>query len=107
MNKDHYIYRVFWSEEEGGYVGLCTEFPKISWSDDSIESAFAGIRKIVEEVLEDMKSMGVTPPIPFADRDFSGRFMVSIPPDTHRALATSAAESGISLNSLVAAKLAS
>lgn len=27
--KDHYTYRVTWSEEDGEYVGLCVEFPSL------------------------------------------------------------------------------
>jgi len=28
---DHYTYRVTWSEEDKEYVGLCAEFPGLSW----------------------------------------------------------------------------
>ena len=42
-----------------------------------------------------------------AARAYSGRFMVRVPPEIHRALAIRAAEEGVSLNRLVSAKLAS
>ena len=35
----------------------------------------------------------------------SGKFMLRVPPETHRMLAIQAAESGVSLNRLVASKL--
>ena len=38
-----------------------------------------------------------------ADRTYSGKFMVRVPPETHRALAIRAAEQGVSLNRLVSA----
>jgi predicted HicB family RNase H-like nuclease len=38
-------------------------------------------------------------------RNFSGKFMVRVPPETHRMLAIKAAESGVSLNRLIASKL--
>lgn len=28
---DHYTYRVTWSENDEEYVGLCAEFPSLSW----------------------------------------------------------------------------
>ena len=28
---DKFTYRVSWSEEDQEYVGLCAEFPRISW----------------------------------------------------------------------------
>lgn len=46
------------------------------------------------------------PPRPFADRDYSGKFMVRVLPEIHRALAIRAAEEGVSMNRLVGARLA-
>lgn len=31
VNKDPYTYRIGWSEEDQEYVGLCVEFPSLSW----------------------------------------------------------------------------
>jgi len=39
-------------------------------------------------------------------KKYSGRFMVRIPSMVHRTFATEAAEQGVSINQLVAAKLA-
>ncbi len=30
---DKYTYRITWSEEDGEFVGLCAEFPSLSWLD--------------------------------------------------------------------------
>ena len=46
---------------------------------------------------------GESPPEPIADRHFSGKFLVRLTPETHRALALRAAEEGVSLNRLVSA----
>ncbi len=54
----------------------------------------------------DMQTTGETPPLPLADRTYSGKFMVRVPPETHRAPAIQAAEEGVSLNRLVSARLA-
>ena len=107
MNPDHYSYRVTWSPEDEGFVGLCAEFPLLSWLDATPGEAFSGIRRVVSEVIDDMLEDGETPPEPIADRQFSGKFMVRVTPETHRALALRAAEEGVSLNRLVSARLAS
>ncbi|WP_022948676.1 type II toxin-antitoxin system HicB family antitoxin [Methylohalobius crimeensis] len=106
MQTDHYTYRVTWSTEDGEYVGLCAEFPSLSWLAKTPEKALRGIRKLVSEVLSDMEDAGETLPVPLADKRYSGEFRVRIPPEVHRALAIQAAEQGVSLNRLVSAKLA-
>ena len=106
LKNDRYTYRVTWSEEDGEHVGLCAEFPSLSWLARTPEDALKGIRKVVAEVVRDMKASGDQVPEPLASRRFSGRFMVRVPPSVHRRLAVEAAESGISLNRLASAKLA-
>ena len=105
LKSDHYTYRVTWSEEDSEYVGLCAEFPSLSWLASSPESALRGIRRVVANVVADMKSRGESIPEPVAGRRYSGKFLVRVPPDIHRRLATEAAEAGVSLNRLASAKL--
>ena len=105
LQSDRYTYRITWSEEDQEYIGLCAEFPSLSWLAGSQEDALKGIRKIVEDVIKDMKNNGESPPLPLSQRKFSGKFMVRIPPEIHRKLAVEAEEEGISLNRLVSAKL--
>ncbi len=104
--KDHYAYRVFWSSEDGEYVGLCAEFPSLSWLAPSAEESFSGIRRLVANCVADINAQGEEPPQPLADRAYSGKFLVRVPPETHRALALRAAEQDVSLNRLVSARLA-
>jgi predicted HicB family RNase H-like nuclease len=106
MSVDHYTYRVTWSAEDGEHVGLCAEFPSLSWLAATPEAALQGIRGIVSEVVADMQTAGEAIPVPLADKHYSGEFRVRIPPQVHRALATEAAEQGVSLNRLASAKLA-
>ena len=103
---DKYTYRVTWSEEDGEFVGLCTEFPKLSWLAMGPEEALKGIRLVVKDCIEDMVKNGEDVPKPIATRQYSGKFMVRIPPEVHRHLVTEAAESGVSLNRIASAKLA-
>lgn len=106
MNVDHYTYRVTWLPEDGEHVGLCIEFPSLSWLANEPEAALLGIRKLVADVVTDMKAAGESIPAPLAEKRYSGEFRVRIPPEVHRALALQAAEQGISLNRLASAKLA-
>ena len=48
---DHYTYRVTWSDEDQEHIGLCTEFPSLSWLATTPETALRGIRKVVAEVV--------------------------------------------------------
>jgi predicted HicB family RNase H-like nuclease len=102
---DKYTYRVTWSEEDGDYVGLCAEFPSLSWLADTQESALAGIRDTVSQVIRDMQSTGEIIPQPLATRHYSGKFTVRVPPDVHRKLQIQAAESKVSFNRLISSKL--
>ena len=102
---DRYTYRVTWSEEDGEYVGLCAEFPSLSWLAASPEDALTGIRAVVADVVADMESNGELVPAPIATRRYSGNFLVRVPPELHRRLALEAAEAGVSLNRLASARL--
>ncbi len=102
---DRYTYRVTWSEDDQEYVGLCTEFPSISWLEKSQEMALLGIRKLVAETIADLKRNNETVPEAISTRSYSGKFMVRVPPEVHRMLAIKAAESGVSINRLVSSKL--
>ncbi len=105
MNHDHYTYRVTWSEEDREHVGLCAEFPSLSWLESSPDKALSGIRKLVSNCVREMEATDESVPQPLAEKNFSGKFMVRVPPQLHRLLATQAAESGVSLNRLVSHKL--
>jgi predicted HicB family RNase H-like nuclease len=106
LKNDRYTYRVTWSEDDHEYVGLCAEFPSLSWLARTPETALRGIRKVVADVVKEMREGGELPPEPIAARHYSGKFMVRVPPDVHRNLAIRAAETGVSLNRLASSKLA-
>lgn len=105
LENDRYTYRVTWSEEDEDYVGLCSEFPSLSWLAATPEAALAGIRQVVADVVADLEASGEPAPAPLILRQYSGKFMVRVPPKVHRRLALEAAETGVSLNRLVSAKL--
>ena len=106
LKNDRYTYRVTWSEDDKEYVGLCAEFPSLSWLVRTPEAALKGIRRVVADVVKDMQDHGEPIPEAIASRQYSGKFMVRVPPHVHRSLTIQAAEAGVSLNRLASSKLA-
>jgi len=104
--KDLYTYRVTWSAEDKEYVGLCAEFPSLSWLARSPEEAFQGIRQVVADVIDDLRTSGEDIPQPLATRQYSGVFTVRVPPYVHKSIALKAAEANVSLNRFVSSVLA-
>ena len=105
LKDDRYTYRITWSEEDNEHVGLCAEFPSLSWLAKDPDAALKGIRKLVQEVVSDMRKEHESIPEPIALKQYSGKFMVRVPPQVHKKLAVEAAESGVSLNRLASLKL--
>jgi predicted HicB family RNase H-like nuclease len=105
MEAKFYTYRVFWSEEDEEFVGLCSEFPGLSWLDEDHQKALSGILALVQDCINDLEAHHEPVPMPLTRKEYSGKFMVRIPPDQHRQLAIQATEQGISLNRLVSSRL--
>lgn len=102
---DFYTYRVTWSDEDQEFVGLCAEFPSLSWLAETATDALLGIRSLVGECVVDMETNKEPVPEALSMKKYSGKLMLRIAPEVHRALAVQAAEEGISLNRLIASRL--
>jgi predicted HicB family RNase H-like nuclease len=102
---DKYTYKVTYSQDDKEYVGLCSEFPSLSYLEPNQTKAFTGIQELVKEIVKDMKKENEAIPEPLSTKQYSGKFMVRIPPDVHRDLSILASENHISLNRLVSSKL--
>jgi predicted HicB family RNase H-like nuclease len=105
LQNDRYSYRVLWSDEDNEHIGLCAEFPSLSWLAATPEDALHGVREIVAEVIEDLKKKKEPIPEPISSKRFSGKFVVRVVPELHLRLSIEAAEAGVSLNRLVSEKL--
>lgn len=62
-----YRYRVAWSAEDAEYVGLCAEFPSLSWLAPTSDEALSGIRRLVAECVADMRDAGESPSVAMSD----------------------------------------
>lgn len=102
---DKYSYRITWSDDDKEFVGLCAEFPSLSWLAKSQDAAFKGIRELVAEVLKDMEQQKEPIPEAISTKQFSGKFIVRVPPELHRELVLEAKEAKVSLNRYVSLKL--
>lgn len=101
-----YTYRVAWSTPDGEHVATVAELPSLSWLAPSPVEALSGLADLVREVVSDLEASGERVPEPLSMRSYSGKFVVRVPPDLHRRLATEAAEQKVSLNRLVSDRLA-
>ncbi|BAZ43253.1 HicB family protein [Chondrocystis sp. NIES-4102] len=106
VNHQHYAYRVIWSVEDNEFVGLCAEFPSLSYLDENRLKAIEGITNLVKDVVADMEAEGEKIPVPISSKSYSGKFQIRITPERHRRLAIEAAEQNVSLNRLICDKLA-
>lgn len=64
MHSKQYTYHVTWSAEDNEYIGLCAEFPSLSWLDADQSKAFAGIVDTVNNVVDDMICNNERIPVP-------------------------------------------
>lgn len=101
---DRYTYRVIWSEDDHEFVGLCAEFPSLSWLNADREDALRGIVKVVRDAVADLDD-DEQAPLPLTERAYSGELRIRIPPVVHQRLAIEAAERGTSLNKIIVQKL--
>jgi predicted HicB family RNase H-like nuclease len=101
---DRYTYRVIWSEDDQEFVGLCAEFPSLSWLSGEREAALRGIVRLVRDTVGDLDE-GEEAPVPLTDRAYSGELRIRIPPAIHQRLSIEAAERGTSLNKIIVQKL--
>jgi predicted RNase H-like HicB family nuclease len=76
LKDDHYTYGMTWSAEDKEYVGLCAEFPDLSWLARAPEAALKGISRVVAKVVGDIKRAGEPIPEPVVNRHYSGQFVV-------------------------------
>ncbi len=105
-NVKNYTYRVIWSSDDNEHVGLCAEFPSLSWLDADPAKALLGIMDVVSAVVTEMKESGYPVPVPLSTRKYSGNIAARVTPLVHQKLVVEAAEKGISMNRLISAKLA-
>jgi predicted HicB family RNase H-like nuclease len=95
---DRYLKIVEWSEEDQCYVGTCPGLMLggIHGADEA--KVYKELCQAVEEWIETYQKDGETLPAATAGREYSGKFVVRVGPELHKALAVDALRHGESLN---------
>ena len=55
---EHYGFDVFWSEEDGGYIATCPDFPGLSAFGESEEQALSESKAALSLFLESLQTEG-------------------------------------------------
>lgn len=110
MNKksDAYLKIVEWSTEDNCYVGSAPPLIGPCCHGDDETKVYRQLCEIVDEWIEIHGQQGLNLPqstLP-PDKTYSGKFMLRLDPQLHKALAVHSVKEGKSLNSYVAEKLA-
>jgi predicted RNase H-like HicB family nuclease len=101
-----YSYRVFWSEEDGGYVAACIELPGVSAFGETPAEAMAEAEVATDLAIETYRDEGLPVPAPQPAPQHSGQFRLRMPRTLHRELAMRAADEGVSLNQIAVVYIA-
>lgn len=98
---------VRWSDEDSAYIAEVPELPGCMADGPSPEAAIKEAKKAVRLWIEVAKKEKREIPRPIDRRRYSGKFLVRVPPELHRELDFEAKSPKVSLNRLIAHKLAS
>ena len=93
-------------DEDGDWLAHLVEMPGISAFADTPGEALAELAEAWEGTKESYRAHNEPIPMAPARREYSGQFNVRIDKRLHRRLAMEAVRAGISMNALVAQKLA-
>ena len=96
---DQYLKIVEWSEEDQCYVGTCPGLMLGGVHGDNEAKVYKELCQAVEEWVEIYQEDGEPLPAATAGREYSGKFVVRVGKDLHKALAVDALRYGESLNS--------
>jgi len=96
---DQYLKIVEWSEDDQCYVGTCPGLMLGGVHGDNETKVYKELCQAVEEWITIYKEDEEPLPTATAGREFSGKIVVSVGKDLHKALAVDALRHGESLNS--------
>ena len=102
---DGYAVNIF-LDDEGDWLAHFVEMPAVSAFAETPEAALDELAMAWDGVKASYRKSGQDAPIAPARKEYSGQFNVRIDKRLHRALAIEAAQAGVSLNAMVAQKLA-
>lgn len=96
-----YMKVVEWSEEDRCYIGSAPPLIGQCCHGDSEEDVYRQLAAIVDEWVEQLERDGKPLPDSSANKDYSGKFIVRVSPEIHKAVAIRASLEHQSLNAYV------
>ena len=102
-------YRVLiqWDEKKQEFIAIAPELGNCMARAKTQREAIELINTNIEQYLDKLDKQNMPVPIPFAERQFSGKILVRIDPNLHRDIAMQAAMEGISMSQYIEGKLKS
>lgn len=93
-----YVKLVEWSDEDNCFIGRCPElFGGGTHGDDEVK-VYATLSAMVEEAIEDRLKEGGKLPAPVVPQKYSGKFLLRMGSQLHKALSIRAFREGKSIN---------
>ncbi|NQT73903.1 MAG: toxin-antitoxin system HicB family antitoxin [Chloroflexi bacterium] len=102
---DKYLKIVEWSDEDSCYIGTSPGLLDGGVHGQNEAKVFKELCEVVEDTITIMKNSGKPLPKQTANKQFSGKIALRIPPDLHKAVAIQAIQEGESINKLIQHKL--
>jgi len=96
-----YPIKLFYSEEDKGYIAIIPDLPGASAFGDTEEEAIKEIKTVEKMWIKVATEEGMKIPTPSTQKQYSGRILARTPKTLHRQLVELAEEEGVSLNQLV------
>ena len=97
---DQYVKIVEWSEEDQSYIGSCPGLIGPCCHGDDEAKVYKELCKIVDEWIIIHQQDNIPLPESILNKKYSGKFMLRVGADLHKALVIKALKTGESLNSL-------
>ncbi len=102
---NNYLKVVEWSGEDGCFVGTAPGLIIGGVHGKSQEKVFKELCIVVEEAIATLHKEGKPLPPETANKDFSGKIALRIPPDLHKKIAIKARQKGESINRFIQGQL--
>jgi len=94
------------TDPDGGFVAEIEEFPGCMTQGETLEEVFEAIEDARRGWIQVTYEDGQDIPLPRDVEEYSGKILVRIPKNLHRALAHAAKQEGVSLNQYITSLLA-
>ena len=102
---DRYLKIIEWSDEDNCYIGTSPGLFDGGVHGQDETEVFKELCEVIEDTISIMKESGKPLPKATANREFSGKIALRIPPELHKTVAIKAMQEGESISKLIQHKL--